>query len=32
MPVTALGILANNGIKGAEGGTHLRNIIVSFMV
>lgn len=22
---TALGILANNGIKGAEGGTHLRN-------
>jgi TP901 family phage tail tape measure protein len=26
---TALGILANNGIKGAEGGTHLRNIILS---
>ena len=26
---TALGILANNGIKGAEGGTHLRNIIMS---
>jgi TP901 family phage tail tape measure protein len=25
----ALGILANNGIKGAEGGTHLRNIILS---
>ena len=25
---TALGILANNGIKGAEGGTHLRNIIL----
>ncbi len=24
-----LGILANNGIKGAEGGTHLRNIILS---
>ena len=26
---TALGILANNGIKGAEGGTHLRNIILA---
>ena len=26
---TALGILADNGIKGAEGGTHLRNIILS---
>ena len=26
---TALGILANNGIKGAEGGTHLRNVIIS---
>lgn len=26
---TALGILANNGIKGAEGGTNLRNIIMS---
>lgn len=26
---TALGILANNGVKGAEGGTHLRNIILS---
>lgn len=26
---TALGIIANNGIKGAEGGTHLRNIILS---
>ena len=26
---TALGILADNGIKGAEGGTHLRNIIMS---
>lgn len=24
-----VGILANNGIKGAEGGTHLRNIILS---
>ncbi|MCM1213318.1 MAG: phage tail tape measure protein [Lachnospiraceae bacterium] len=24
-----LGILANNGIKGAEGGTHLRNIILA---
>lgn len=26
---TALGLLANIGIKGAEGGTHLRNIILS---
>ena len=26
---TALGILADNGIKGAEGGTKLRNIILS---
>ncbi len=26
---TALGILANNGIKGAEGGTKLRNVIMS---
>lgn len=26
---TALGILANNGLKGAEGGTKLRNIILS---
>jgi len=26
---TALGILANRGIKSAEGGTHLRNIILS---
>lgn len=26
---TALGILANSGIKGAEGGTALRNIILS---
>lgn len=26
---TVLGILANNGIKGAEGGTHLRNILLS---
>lgn len=26
---TALGILANNGIKGAEGGTKLRNVITS---
>lgn len=25
----ALGILANNGIKGAEGGTHLRNMLLS---
>lgn len=25
----ALGILANNGIKGAEGGTHLRYVILS---
>jgi len=26
---TALGILANNGIKSAEGGTHLRNMLLS---
>ena len=26
---TALGMLANNGIKGAEGGTHLRNMLLS---
>lgn len=26
---TALGILADSGIKGAEGGTHLRNMILS---
>lgn len=26
---TALGIMADNGIKGAEGGTHLRNMILS---
>ena len=26
---TALGILADNGIKGAEGGTALRNVILS---
>lgn len=26
---TELGIMANNGIKGAEGGTHLRNILLS---
>lgn len=26
---TALGILADNGIKGAEGGTKLRNIVLS---
>lgn len=26
---TVLGILADNGIKGAEGGTHLRNAILS---
>ncbi len=26
---TALGILANNGIKGAQGGTHLRNVILA---
>ncbi len=26
---TALGILADNGLRGAEGGTHLRNIILS---
>lgn len=27
----ALGVLANNGIKGAEGGTHLRNVITSLI-
>lgn len=26
---TALGIFANNGIKGSEAGTHLRNILLS---
>lgn len=26
---TALGIMANSGIKGAEAGTHLRNILLS---
>lgn len=26
---TALGVMANNGLKGAEGGTHLRNILLS---
>lgn len=26
---TSLGILANNGIKGAEGGTKLRNVLLS---
>lgn len=26
---TALGILADSGIKGAEGGTHLRNILLA---
>lgn len=26
---TALGVLADNGIKSAEGGTHLRNVILS---
>lgn len=26
---TVLGVLADNGIKGAEGGTHLRNILLS---
>lgn len=26
---TALGLLADNGIKGAEGGTHLRNIMLA---
>lgn len=29
---TALGILADNGIKGAEGGTALRNIILALSV
>lgn len=28
---TALGVLANNGLKGAEGGTHLRNVIQSLI-
>lgn len=28
---TSLGILADNGIKGAEGGTHLRNILLSLV-
>lgn len=28
---TELGVLANNGIKGAEGGTHLRNILLSLV-
>ena len=28
---TALGILADNGVKGAEGGTALRNIILSLV-
>ena len=28
---TVLGILADNGIKGSEGGTHLRNIITSLI-
>lgn len=26
---TSLGVLANNGLKGAEGGTHLRNVLLS---
>lgn len=26
---TVLGVMADNGIKGAEGGTHLRNILMS---
>jgi len=26
---TSLGVLADNGIKGAEGGTHLRNMMLS---
>ena len=26
---TALGVLADNGIKSAEGGTHLRNVLLS---
>ena len=26
---TVLGVLADNGIKGAEGGTHLRNVILA---
>ncbi len=28
---TELGVLANNGIKGAEGGTHYRNVILSLV-
>lgn len=28
---TELGVLANNGIKGSEGGTHLRNVILSLI-
>lgn len=28
---TILGILADNGMKGAEGGTHLRNMLTSLM-
>lgn len=26
-----LGVLANNGIKGAEGGTHLRNVLLNLV-
>ena len=26
---TALGVMADNGIKGAEGGTHLRNVLLA---
>lgn len=26
-----LGVMANNGIKGSEGGTHLRNVILSLI-
>ena len=29
---TVLGVLADNGIKGAEGGTHLRNILLSLQI
>lgn len=28
---TELGVMANNGIKGSEGGTHLRNVILSLI-
>ena len=28
---THLGVMANNGIKGAEGGTHYRNVILSLI-